>query len=136
MKLFGLKISDVLNIPIKLGSYIDRSSSLHLYGLYVDKDNLEKQIEQMREEGYDSKSCSLDDFYERTTDKNNTGLKRLIAAQSDAEARGYGKQQPEESLRKLSYDVDNFPYPKDWDSWPDSWNVEPDVTKFTRVVEK
>ena len=134
MKLFGLKISDMLGIPINLGSYIDRSSSLHLYGLYIDKDNLEKQIEQMGEQGYETRSMGLDDFYERATGKDSTGLKRLIAAQSDAEARGYGKQQSEERLRNLGYDVDNFPYPNDWDSWPDSWNAEPDVSKLARVV--
>ena len=136
MRLFGLKISDMLGIPIELGSYIDRSSSLHLYGLYIDRDNLEKQIEQIREQDYENRSMRLDDFYKGTTGKDSTGLKRLIAAQSDAEARGYGKQQPEKKLRELGYDVDNFSYPSDWDSWPDSWDAEPDVTKLARVVEK
>jgi thymidylate synthase len=48
MKLIRDKTSDMLQIPIELGSYIDTSTSLHLYGLYVDRDNLEQQIEQMR----------------------------------------------------------------------------------------
>jgi thymidylate synthase len=52
MKLAAAKVSDITGQPIKLGSYIDRSSSLHLYGLYFDRDGLEKQIKQMR--GYEN----------------------------------------------------------------------------------
>jgi len=49
MKLFRDKISYMLGREVRLGAYIDRSSSLHLYGLYVDRDNLERQIENMKE---------------------------------------------------------------------------------------
>ena len=47
MKLMGMKVSDMLGIPIKLGSYSDRSSSLHLYGLYFDKENIGRTIEEV-----------------------------------------------------------------------------------------
>ncbi len=118
MKLFRDKVSDMLDVPIKLGTYIDRSSSLHLYGLYIDRDNLEQQIEQMKKDGYESKSMSLEDyFYE---EKSN--LKRLIFAQSDAEKKGYGLNQPAHRLEELGYDLRNGFYPEDWDSWPKEWD--------------
>src|SRR3989338_6317087 len=41
------KVSDMLQVPISMGAYIDRSSSLHLYGFYFDRDNFGKQIERM-----------------------------------------------------------------------------------------
>ncbi len=123
MKLFALKVSDMLNIPIKSGAYIDHSSSLHLYGLYVDRDNLEQQIEQMKKTGYEKKSMSLEDYFSVPDMNTSKNLKQLIAVQSDAEARGHGLNQSKQTLENLGYDVDNFSYPEEWDTWPASWDV-------------
>ena len=57
----------------------------------------------------------------------------LISAQIVAEDEGHGLNQPEKRLRELGYDVGNFPYPNDWDSWPSSWDEEPDSSKLARV---
>ena len=121
MKLFARKISDMLYTPVKLGAYIDRSSSLHLYGFYFDRDNLENTIKRMQSESYESLSMGLEDYL-----GDRLHLKRILAAQSDAEAKGHGLNQPEMRLRELGYDLDNFPYPEEWDTWPKSWDIEPD----------
>lgn len=131
MGLFAAKVSDMLGVPINLGRYTDGSNSLHLYGLYVDRDNLEQQIVQMKRDGWKVQSTSLDDFmgtycdFESPwVDWDRTKLKRFIAAQSAAETAGHGKQQPRSLLKKLGYDVETFSYPEEWDTWPKSWDVE------------
>jgi len=132
MRLFRDKISDMLQVPIKLGAYIDRSSSLHLYGLYVDRENLPQQIKQMKKDGYKKKSISLEDYFAVPDGHDSKFLKRWIAAQMDAEAKGYGLNQSKDTLMRLGYDLNNFPYPKEWDSWPKSWDDEPDKSKLKR----
>lgn len=133
MKLMRDKVSDMLQIPIKIGAYIDRSSSLHLYGYYIDRDGLDKKINRMKQSSYDIMSCSLEDYFINTTSKNGKQLKGLVAAQMDAESKGHGLNQPEARLKSLGYDVDNFPYPSDWDSWPKGWDAEPDIDKLACV---
>jgi thymidylate synthase len=86
-KLFTDKVSDMLDVPIQMGAYIDRSSSLHLYGFYFDRDNFGKQIERMINTPYEKMSYSLEDYLQRTEGKTETELKRLIAAQMDAESK-------------------------------------------------
>lgn len=125
MKLFAAKVSDMLGVPIKLGAYTDRSSSLHLYGLYVDRDNLEKQIEQMKKEGWETKSTALEDYFSVPSGKNAEQLKRLINAQSIAEHMGFGLNQSEQTLANIGIDINKFPYPAEWDTWPKSWNIVP-----------
>jgi len=116
---FALKVSDMLGIPVLVGSYSDRSSSLHIYGKYVDEDRIEAQIEQMR-------AGTLNDFLVPLFIEDEKKLKRIIAAQIDAELRGEGQNQSEDRLERLGYDLDTFTYPTDWDCWPKSWDVEPD----------
>ena len=128
-KLIAAKVSDMLGVPIKIGAYIDRSSSLHLYGLYVDRDNLDQQVKQMKEDGWQKKSCSLADYL-----GDVEPLKRLVAAQTDAFEKGHGTNLPESALMELGYDVKNYEYPKEWDTWPASWDAEPDTSKLARVT--
>lgn len=133
MKLIGMKVSDMLGIPIKMGIYSDRSSSLHLYGLYFDKENIGKTIEETIIPNKDPELYfrGLDDYlYDRTW------LKRFVAAQKDAADKGIGKQLKEDALKKRGYDIDNFPYPTEWDSWPASWDAEPDESKLARVLDE
>jgi len=132
MKLFRDKLSDMLDVPIKLGTYIDRSSSLHLYGLYIDRDGLEKQIEQMKKEGYEKKSMSLDDYFTIPSGRDGDGLKRLISAQSIAEHMGYGLNQSEERLEKLGFNLEKWAYPEEWNSWPKEWDLEPSPELFNK----
>ncbi len=130
MKLFAKKVSSALGEEVKLGAYIDHSSSLHLYGLYIDRDGLEEKIKQMKKDGWEARSMSLDDYL-----GDKIHLKRLIACQMDAEKKGYGTNLSEDGLKKeFGYDVDNFSYPEDWDTWPKSWDAEPDRSKLARVV--
>src|SRR3989344_6888659 len=129
MKLLRNKISAMISRPIKLGAYIDHSSSLHLYGLYFEKDHLAEQIESIRAKDYKDISWGLENALAPGAKK----LKKLISAQSDAERKGEGFNLSETGLRELGYDTDNFPYPSEWDSWPKSWDAEPDVTKLARV---
>jgi len=122
-KLLADKISNMLEIPIHVGAYIDRSSSLHIYGRYFEE-GLEGMLEKMKEMEKEK------DFKEiiRTSlfFEDEKYLKKLIAAQNDAESKGYGKNLSEQALRKLGYDIENFSYPSDWDSWPKEWDEEPD----------
>ena len=133
-KLFADKVSAMLGIPIKIGAYIDRSSSLHLYGFYFDRDNFEKQIERMRNTSPSKLSYSLEDFLSRTEGKNEKTLKRLVAAQMKAEADGHGLNVSEQRLKELGYNLENFSYPADWDSWPKEWDAVPDISKLARVL--
>ena len=159
-KLFAAKISDLLGIPIRLGAYIDHSSSLHLYGAYIDDtSNLNAKIKRMipdiekesirdiilgkkNKKDFENNfltimqklSMGLDDYFINETGKDKKGLMRIVAAQSDAEAKGYGTNIPEQQLVELKYDLKNFKYPEEWDSWPKSWDAEPDKTKLARVL--
>jgi thymidylate synthase len=134
MKLFKDKISDMLQTPIKLGPYIDHCSSLHLYGLYIDRDGLEQKIEQMKKDGYNAKSMGLNDFFVSISGKDAKKLKGVVAAQMCAEYLGHGLNQAESTLQELGYNTDNFAYPKEWDTWPKSWDAEPDIAKLARVL--
>jgi thymidylate synthase len=78
MKLFAQKVSGIIGQEVKLGAYIDRSSSLHLYGYYVDRDGLEKQISRMKNTPYPKLSCSLDEYFMNTAGKTEDYLKRLL----------------------------------------------------------
>jgi hypothetical protein len=132
-KLFAAKTSDMLGVPVKLGCYIDRASSLHLYGLYFDRDGLGKSIERMMATPYDEMSMGLDEYLSLPDGDDATSLKRLIAAQSDAEAKGHGKNQPKSRLAELGYDLATFPYPADWDRWPATWDAPMNPDMLARV---
>lgn len=122
-KLIAKKVSNMLGIPIELGTYTDRSSSLHLYGLYVDRDDLENRIQKMKEQDYSERSSSVEEYFGNPNGENAEQLKRLIAAQMDAEAKGHGLNQSKPKLTELGYDLEAFDYPKEWDSWPESWDI-------------
>jgi hypothetical protein len=47
----------------------------------------------------------------------------------DAEKKGQGLNQSKPRLIELGYDLESFAYPKDWDSWPESWDI-PAYVKF------
>ena len=180
MKCFRDKIQDMLQVPIKLGSYTDHSDSLHLYGLYYQNDGLEEKIERMKgykndneliekikesisnndnldmmtkhfakkgisdykyspgllrnlremwlSNNYKTKSMSLANFY-----GDAPALKRLVAAQSDAEEKGYGLNQSEQTLTDLGYDLQTFQYPSSWDSWDPKFNAKPNPKLLARV---
>jgi len=132
-KLFVAKVSDMLGVDVKLGCYIDRSSSLHLYGLYLDRDGLDKNVARMKQTPYDQMSMSLDDYFSLPDGDDAVSLKRLIGAQSDAEAKGHGKNVSKATLVDLGYDLGSFPYPEEWDTWPKSWDAEPDPATLARV---
>lgn len=145
MKLFRAKVSDMLQVPINLGSYLDRSSSLHLYGLYIDKDGLQEKMVHMKNQPYNNNSMELSDYLTLPPDLDSLSWpgtieaqKRLIAAQSDYEAKTNGStlNASRKMLIDAGYDLDNFPYPKEWDTWPDAWNAEPDRSKLARVVKE
>jgi hypothetical protein len=127
-RLLAAKVSDMLGLEVRVGAYIDTSSSLHLYGLYFDRDNLQIHLEAMRSGRASDFGMSFEDYVGGPYEVR--WLKRLIAAQSDAEARGHGTNLPEEGLRSLGYNLDTFAYPKDWDSWSEGWDQEPDVSKL------
>lgn len=132
MKLLGMKVSDMLGIPIELGVYSDRSRSLHLYGMYFDKENIRPTIEKaiIPNKSPEMYFRSLDDyFYDRDY------LKRFVAAQTDASDKGLGTQLQKDGLKELGYDIETFPYPKEWDSWPKSWDAQPDASKLARVYK-
>lgn len=133
MKLFRDKISNMLEVPIKLGSYIDHSDSLHLYGLYVDRDSLESQVNSMKKSGYEMNSMTLEDYL-NTSGRTLSGLKGLIYAQMLAEREGNGLNQPEELLMQKGYNLEN--YPKEWDSWDSRWDAESDITKLAKVLKR
>jgi len=135
MKLYRDFISNMLGIELELGAYIDHSSSLHLYGLYFDRDNLENQIKSFKKMHYQEKSSSLDDYigkYAAEEGVTKQSLKRLIAAQIDAEKHGHGLNRDKKTLIELGYNIDTFEYPKEWDTWPDSWNRAPEKSLLER----
>lgn len=131
MKLFKDKVSSMLGVPIKLGAYTDHSDSLHLYGFYFDRDNLGTQIRRMWTTPCREMSRGLEEYLEE--DGGKARLKRLVAAQSDAEAKGHGLNVSEELLENLGYNLNTFKYPADWDSWPKSWDAVPDPSKLARI---
>lgn len=133
MKLLRAKISDMLGVEVKLGNYIDISTSLHLYGLYFDRDGLENNIKRMMTTDYRDMSTTLEDYFSLPDGDNAESLKRIISAQMDAESKGHGKNPSRETLRQLGYNLETFNYPEEWDTWPSSWNSIPDISKLARV---
>ncbi len=136
MKLMRNKISNMLDVPVELGSYIDHSSSLHLYGLYFDRDALEKRIEIMQNRSLEELSMDMETFLSSGIDGGSAEeLKRLVAAQTDAADKGHGLNLSGRNLETLGYDLENFRYPSDWDApWPARWGEKPDITKLARVI--
>jgi len=120
-ELFAKKVSNMLGIEVKIGAYIDTSASLHIYGEYLDE-GYYTYIETMRRGRVSDFAMSLEDFLGDDEKK----FKRLIAAQMDAEIKGQGMKRDANTLKELGYDLDNFPYPKDWDTWPKEWDIELD----------
>ena len=131
MKLMRDKISAMLGgVKIKLGAYIDRSSSLHLYGLYKDRDNLESQVAQMKRDGWQERSMSLDNFleaYDKYQPCDRTTLKRIVGVQSAYELKTGSKNAGISTLQEAGYDIATFQYPAEWDTWPKSWDAEPNI---------
>lgn len=116
-RLFADKISDMLGIPIHLGNYIDRSSSLHIYAEYVHGEGLDTLIDRMRESAPEDMCLPL--FLDEPAE-----LKSFVGAQLEAEKDGRGKNLPKNTLNELGHDVKNFAYPDDWDTWPKDWDQE------------
>jgi len=130
MKLFGNKISNMLDVPIKLGSYTDHSDSLHLYGSYVDENDLDNGIPKLEQEGlHGGNSMGLEDYF--SMDGGDNALKGLINAQTLAEKDGHGLNLPEDRLKEKGYNTKD--YPSEWDAWDSMWDVEPDISKLARV---
>jgi len=140
MKLMKAKVSQILDVPIKLGAYVDHSNSLHLYGLYIDRDDLEKQVKDMKKTPYLEKSIALSDYLTLPPDMDSIpwqetieAQKRLIASQMNYETKTGSLNASRKTLIDNGYDLDNFPYPKEWDTWPKAWNASPDRNKLARV---
>ncbi len=141
MKLFAKKVSNVIEEPIKLGVYIDRSTSLHLYGLYIDKFGLEETVANMKKVSYKENSMTLGDYLTLPPDMDGIpwegtieAQKRLIAAQMNYEKETGSLNASRKTLIDNGYNLDNFPYPEDWNSWPKEWNAEPDKSKLARII--
>jgi thymidylate synthase len=132
-KLMASKVSDMLSIPVKVGCYIDRSSSLHLYGYYFDRDGFENTVKRMQNTSHEEMGLSLDDYFSVPDGYTKEQLKRIIACQSDAEAKGHGLNLSAATLKELNYDINTFPYPSDWDTWPKEWDIEPDPKLLKRA---
>ncbi|MFA5175656.1 MAG: hypothetical protein WC413_00130 [Candidatus Nanoarchaeia archaeon] len=127
-RLLAAKISNMLEREVKVGSYIDTSDSLHIYGLYLDNNNYDRKIIRMRDEGLEKFCMSSKDYLDSVGGEKK--LKRIIAAQEDAERKGHGEKTSQSQLIKLGYNLDTFEYPKDWDTWPKEWDVIPDKNKL------
>jgi hypothetical protein len=137
MKHLGAKVSDMLQVPVELGSYTDHSDSLHLYGAYyAEKPTLEGAVESMKKKGCEAVSMSLDDYFMGMSGKDREGLKRFVAAQGYAEAEGHGKQQPEAKLVQLGFDPNEVSYPSEWGSWDPRFDSEPNPALLARVMDK
>ena len=142
MKFFRDKISNMLGVPIKLGNYIDHSSSLHLYGLYADKDGMREKIAFMKSLPINDyrNTMNLEHFLSMAPDlkefpwHGEESAKRVLAAQLDAEAKGFGIDMQREGLVERGYDLENFPYPAEWNKWPDSWDKPPITTEEVNSI--
>ena len=129
-KRFQAEGIDIEMIP---GNYIGWSSSLHLYGSYFEDTNLRGRLEQMETLDHPLRIENNNDenpdttYYGMKTEDMFTqddlrGYRRFIAAQYDYE-RITGQDDPKnrvikasiKDLTKAGYDLDNYPYPSEWD---------------------
>jgi hypothetical protein len=120
--LLAKKISNMLGIEVKVGAYIDTSTSLHIYGDYLERDKFNDTIERMRRGRVSDFAWTLEQLI-----GDEKSMKRIIAAQMDAEKKGHGMKKAVNTLKELGYDLETFPYPADWDSWPKEWDMLPDI---------
>ncbi len=119
MKLLAGKVSEVIGEEVKPGYYTDTSTSLHIYGLYLNG-GFAAQIEEMRRGRMGDFTMSLEDYL-----GDEAALKRQIAAQSDYEQKTGNKNPSRDTLVSAGYDLDTFAYPAEWDGRPKSWDAEP-----------
>jgi len=119
-RLLAAKASNILGREVKIGSYIDTSASLHLYGAYF-AENFDRHIEAMRRGKASDFTMSLEDFI-----GDESYLKRVIAAQMDYEKKTGQKNASEQALKEAGYDLQTFPYPEEWGRWPREWDIKPD----------
>jgi thymidylate synthase len=119
MKLLAAKASSIFGEEVKPGYYTDTSTSLHIYGSYLDK--IASQIEEMRRGRVGDFTMSLEDYL-----GDEASLKRIIAAQMDYEAKTTNKNASEQELKENGYDLATFAYPAEWDTWPKEWDIELD----------
>ena len=104
-------------------------SRLGLKGRLKDDPHL---LEELRK-GYEAAqvgrlSMNLEDYL-----GDRTPLKRLIGAQAHFETKTGRKNMDATTLTKDGYDLDTFEYPADWDTWPKSWDEEPNPSKLPIV---
>jgi len=151
-KMLAAKISNMLGLEIKVGNYVDTSSSLHIYGLYMQRDNFGTFIERMRRAPTADFLMNYSDFVD-----NEELSKRIVAAQMHSEiltgrrnisaeelasgvdvselfkSNGVAMMNGEKEIKNLSlkYDINTFPYPTDWDTWPKEWDAEPNIKLLT-----
>ena len=115
-RLMAKWLSERLEIEINVGSYYDHSSSLHIYGLYENENelitNAKNRVEKSLAEETDL-TYTTEQFMGSEDDIKQ--YRRIIAARLDAMAKGHGTKLPEVKLTELSYDLDTFPYPAEWD---------------------
>ena len=123
MKLLADKTSDMLGIPIHIGSYIDKNTSLHIYGRYFEKEGADKVIQMLKETDYRQ-------FARPMITDDESHLKGILSAQMHAETIDYGKGLDENALTDLGYHLERFPYPAEWDTWPKDWDKPVDEAKL------
>lgn len=130
-KLLASCIHDMLGVPVIIGPYVDHSTSLHIYGKYIEEEGMEGMLEKMEIARMRTEySEFFIDLHKYLGEKEGiVGHKKLIAAQAAAEKAGKGKNLPDSSLKKNGFDPDKQKYPKDWDTYPDTWRLPEDFGK-------
>jgi hypothetical protein len=105
-RLLAKEISERRGIEVRVGRYCDKSDSLHIYGKDLQGvGGFAGFMQQLREKSEDE-LCWTSEFCHPMF----LEARHLLAAQLDAERKGFGKGVVEPGV-----DVANFPYPPEWD---------------------
>jgi thymidylate synthase len=127
MNMFGLsdwqrviakKLEERIQKPVRTGSYVDISDSLHIYGSYFNKetktkDEFEKSIERMKASSWENRAWATEDYDYKESLDSLTGAKHLIAAQIEWEKKTGSKGTVDPDMADA--DIMKVPYPKEWD---------------------
>jgi len=112
-RVFCKKLSQVIGFEITAGPYIDHSFSLHIYGSYLARENLETGLfPRMLEKGWQAFAMDSSVLF---PEGKMPEIRRFISAQMDFYSKTGQANATETALQKAGYDLNNFPYPSEWD---------------------
>lgn len=110
------EVSALIGKEVKVGCLKGKGDSYHIYGSDFENPKLPLSFQgflgSLEKRTWEERVTNSDDS---TYQEMFLEARHLAAAQIDAAKNDHGLELPKEMLKNLGYDVNNFPYPREWD---------------------